>query len=110
LLKCLLLWLGLLNSGGKMTNTEILQMLTGPFSAMLLAVIMLMAIGKWLATNIPIYLERHLRQIDKMVESHNEDRELYREGLKTLTEQHNLLVRDVQEIRADVKAITAKVS
>jgi uncharacterized protein YoxC len=92
-----------------MTNTEILQMLTGPFSAMLLAVIMLVALGRWLATNIPIYLERHLKQIDKMVESHNEDREMYREGLQTLTEQHNLLARDVQDIKADVKAIHAKV-
>ena len=92
-----------------MTNTEIIQMLTGPFSAMVLAVILLVAVGRWLATNITLYLDRHLKQIDKMVESHNEDREMYREGLQTLTEQHNLLARDVQEIKTEVKNISMKV-
>ena len=92
-----------------MTNTEIIQMLTGPFSAMVLAVILLVAVGRWLATNIPLYLDRHRKQIDKMVESHNEDREMYREGLQTLTEQHNLLARDVQEIKTEVKNISMKV-
>ncbi len=91
-----------------MTNTEIIQMLTGPFSAMVLAVILLVAVGRWLAENIPLYLDRHLKQIDKMVESHNEDREMYRDNLQTLTEQHNLLVRDVQEIKQDVKGLIVR--
>ena len=92
-----------------MTNTEIIQMLTGPFSAMLLAVIMLFFIGRWLAENVPLYLDRHLKQIDKMVDSHNEDREMYREGLQTLTEQHNNLTRDVLDISRDVKEIKTEV-
>jgi hypothetical protein len=92
-----------------MTNTEIIQMLTGPFSAMVLAVILLYAVGRWLAENIPLYLDRHLKQIDKMVESHNEDREMYRDGLQTLTEQHNILSRDVQDIKQEVKNISMKV-
>lgn len=92
-----------------MTNTEIIQMLTGPFSAMVLAVILLVAVGRWLAENIPLYLDRHLKQIDKMVESHNEDREMYRENLQTLSERHNLLIRDVQEIKQDVKNLAMKV-
>jgi len=92
-----------------MTNTEIIQMLTGPFSAMVLAVILLYAVGRWLAENIPLYLDRHLKQIDKMVESHNEDREMYRDGLQTLTEQHNVLFRDVQDIKQEVKNISMKV-
>ena len=92
-----------------MTNTEMIQMLTGPFSAMLLAVIMLIAIGRWLAHNVPLYLDRHLKQIDKMVDSHNEDRDMYISGLQTLTEQHNLLSRDVQEIKTEVKNISMKV-
>ena len=92
-----------------MTNTEIIQMLTGPFSAMLLAVIMLFFIGRWLAEHVPLYLDRHLKQIDKMVESHNEDREMYREGLQTLTGQHNNLTREVLDISRDVKEIKTEV-
>ena len=92
-----------------MTNSEIIQMLTGPFSAMVLAVIMLFFIGRWLAENVPLYLDRHLKQIDKMVESHNEDREMYREGLQTLTEQHNQLAREVLDISRDVKEIKTEV-
>ncbi len=45
-----------------------------------------------------------------MVESHNEDREMYRDGLQTLTEQHNVLFRDVQDIKQEVKNISMKVS
>ena len=88
-----------------MTNSEIIQMLTGPFSAMVLAVIMLFFIGRWLAENVPLYLDRHLKQIDKMVDSHNEDREMYRQGLQTLTEQHNDLSREVHSISRDVSDI-----
>ena len=92
-----------------MTTPELIQALTGPFSAMLLAVIMLVASAKWLAKYVPLYLNRHLDQIDKMVDSHNEDREAWKEGLQTLTEQHNLLNRDIMDIKAGVAEIRAKV-
>ncbi len=92
-----------------MTTPELVQALTGPFSAMLLAVIMLIAAAKWLGKYVPLYLNRHLDQIDKMVESHNEDREAWKNGLQTLTEQHNLLNRDIVEIKAGVAEIRAKV-
>ena len=85
-------------------------MLTGPFSAMILAVIMLFYIGRWLAENVPLYLDRHLKQIDKIVESHNADREMYREGLQTLTEQHNQLANEVLNISRDVKEIKEDVT
>jgi len=92
-----------------MTTPELVQALTGPFSAMMLAVIMLIAAAKWLGKYVPLYLNRHLDQIDKMVESHNEDREAWKNGLQTLTEQHNLLNRDIVEIKAGVAEIRAKV-
>ena len=85
-------------------------MLTGPFSAMILAVIMLFYIGRWLAENVPLYLDRHLKQIDKIVDSHNADREMYREGLQTLTEQHNQLANEVLNISRDVKEIKEDVT
>ena len=91
-----------------MTTPELVQALTGPFSAMILAVIMLMASGRWLAKYVPMYLNRHLDQIDKMVDSHNEDRVAWQEGLQTLTEQLNLLNRDIMEIRNGVQEIRAK--
>ena len=92
-----------------MTTPELVQALTGPFSAMMLAVIMLIAAAKWLGKYVPLYLNRHLDQIDKMVDSHNEDREAWKNGLQTLTEQHNLLNRDIVEIKAGVAEIRAKV-
>ena len=92
-----------------MTTPELIQALTGPFSAMRLAVIMLIAGAKWLGKYVPLYLNRHLDQIDKMVESHNEDRETWKVGLQTLTEQHNLLNRDISEIKTGVAEIRAKV-
>ena len=92
-----------------MTTIEIVQALTGPFSAMVLAVIMLSASARWLAKYVPLYLNRHLDQIDKMVDSHNEDRETWKEGLQTLTERHNLLSRDIVEIKSGIQEIRAKV-
>ena len=91
-----------------MTTPEIIQALTGPFSSMILAVIMLTAGAKWLGKYVPLYLNRHLDQIDKMVESHNEDREAWKSGLLTLTDQHNILARDVTEIKQDVKEIRTR--
>ena len=88
-----------------MTNTEIIQALTGPFSAMVLAVIILFFVGRWLAANVPLYLDRHLKQIDRMVDSHNEDRLAYQGSLQTLSDQHNILARDVVEIKNDVQEI-----
>jgi hypothetical protein len=46
-----------------------------------------------------------LDQLDKIVDSHNQDREMYRESLGTLTVSLQELNKEVDVIKDDVKEI-----
>ncbi len=50
-------------------------------------------------------VDRHLTQIDNIVESHHQDREVYKEGLTTLTVSLKDLRGEVDVIKDDVKEI-----
>lgn len=88
-----------------MTEELMYQLLTGPVAALALCVITLFAIGKWVAKNVPVWVNRHMNQIDKIVDSHNQDREMYRESLGTLTVSLQEINREVDVIKDDVKDI-----
>jgi len=65
----------------------------------------LYAIAKWVGANVPVWVNRHLDQLDKIVDSHNQDREMYRESLGTLTISLQELNKEVDVIKDDVKEI-----
>jgi hypothetical protein len=64
-----------------MTNEAMLQIATGPVAALALCLLFIFFIGRWLAAHLPVWVDRHLKQIDRMVDSHNEDRQMYKESL-----------------------------
>ena len=82
-----------------------IQALTGPVAALALCLMAIYGIGKWLANHLPKWVDRHLKQIDKIVESHHQDREVYKEGLTTLTTSLKDLRGEVDVIKDDVKEI-----
>lgn len=88
-----------------MTEELMIDILTGPVAALALCVFALYFIAKWLATHVPVWVDRHLKQIDKIVESHNEDRKVYREGLETLNVSLRDLNGEVHVLKDDVKDI-----
>ena len=59
------------------------QLLTGPFSALILCAGLLYTVLSYL----PTVVDRHFETVDKMIDSHDQDRELYRESLERLTRE-----------------------
>ena len=88
-----------------MTEQMMIQALTGPVAALALCLMAIYGIGKWLASHLPKWVDRHLTQIDNIVESHHQDREVYKEGLTTLTTSLKDLRGEVDVIKDDVKEI-----
>ena len=64
-----------------MTDQMMFEILTGPVAALALCVSAIFFIARWLAKHVPIWVDRHMKQIDNIVESHNEDRKVYREDI-----------------------------
>jgi hypothetical protein len=85
-----------------MTNTDILQALTGPFSSLVLAVTLLYTIGRWLSKWVPVYIEGTMMRWDKIIDSHDEDRRLYQTSLNELGTQQKQIADDVKVIRDSI--------
>lgn len=88
-----------------MTNEAILQIATGPVAALALCLLFIFFIGRWLAAHLPVWVDRHLKQIDRMVDSHNEDRQMYKESLNEVNKTLITLHGDIGELQVDVKAM-----
>ena len=90
---------------GVMSEETFIQVLTGPVAALALCIAAIFYIGRWVATHLPIWVDRHMKQIDNIIDSHNEDRKVYREGLETLNMSLRDLNGEVDVIKDDVKDI-----
>ena len=88
-----------------MTNETMLQIATGPVAALALCLMFIYLVGRWLASNLPVWVDRHLKQIDRMVDSHNEDRQMYKESLNEVNKTLITLHGDIGELQIDVKAM-----
>lgn len=88
-----------------MTNEAMLQIATGPVAALALCLIFIFVLGRWLAAHLPVWVDRHLKQIDRMVDSHNEDRQMYKESLNEVNKTLVTLHGDIGELQIDVKAM-----
>lgn len=88
-----------------MDNATLVQIATGPVAALALCIMAIAFVARWLAANLPKWVDRHLNQIDRMVESHNEDRQMYRESLTEVNKTLVTLHGDVGELQIDVKAL-----
>ena len=78
---------------------EILSAITGPFSALMLAVGMLFALGKLLAKWVPVMLEAHMQRFDRLIDSHDEDRKLYQNSIQKLSDRQDQMSLDIKVIR-----------
>jgi hypothetical protein len=78
---------------------EILSAITGPFSALMLAVGMLFALGKLLAKWVPVMLEAHMQRFDRLINSHDEDRILYQNSIQKLSDRQDQMSLDIKVIR-----------
>lgn len=88
-----------------MSEQTMIDILTGPVAALALCLMAIYGVGKWLATHLPKWVDRHLNQIDHIVQSHDQDRETYKESLGTITTSLKDLKGEVDVIKDDVKDI-----
>ena len=66
-----------------MKSSEIrswVELMTGPFSALILSLSIIYAIGSY----VPKVVDRHLLQIDKLIDQQEADRELYHRSLQEI--------------------------
>lgn len=92
-----------------MTEEMMIRLLTGPVAALALCLFAIYTAAKWIAQHLPVWVDRHLKQFDKIVESHEQDREVFREGLTTLTVTMKELKNEVDVVKDDVKDIKGKI-
>lgn len=86
-----------------MDMEHLLPFLTGPFSALILAVSVLAVIYKLIvdhiAPAIKNYFDRHLEQVDKMIDEHKIDRETWQKSVIILETKLTQIHDDVKDLR-----------
>jgi len=93
-----------------MMNEQVLiQLLTGPVGALALCLIAIFVIGRWVGQHLPKWVERHLSQFDRLIEQHQEDRDVYQQSVRDMTVELNAMGQEVRSIKNDVVEIKAKV-
>jgi peptidoglycan hydrolase CwlO-like protein len=71
-----------------MEDGYIMELLTGPFSALVLAVILLWGLYKLAAKYLPKIIERHVQMIDDLQETQSQITSRLEQLTATMTEQH----------------------
>ena len=80
------------------TAEKILDKCTGPFGALILSLVSLW----WLSSKFEMFIE-------KTIEQHNEDRELYKSSIQKMTEQLVINSEKMDLIKDDVKSLSEDV-
>ena len=93
-----------------MNEQLIMQLATGPVAALALCIGAIYFVARWVAQNVPIWIDRHLNQIDNMVESHNEDREVYKDSMTEVNRSLVTLHGDLTVLKGDVSEIKQKIA
>ena len=93
-----------------MNEQLIMQLATGPVAALALCIGAIYFVARWVAQNVPIWIDRHLNQIDNMGESHNEDREVYKDSMTEVNRSLVTLHGDLTVLKGDVSEIKQKIA
>jgi len=77
-----------------------MELLTGPLSALALAVIMIVTIGKWLAKFVPTVVSKYMEQTDKTIEQLDKLNASIQAHTERSTHQTELIVEKVRSTSA----------
>lgn len=87
-------------------HAALLSMLTGPTSSLVLLLVILYAVWKAITQSVipaaKAWIDRHLQQIDSLLESHGRDRDAWLESMRDENARH-------QEITASLDRLERKV-
>lgn len=84
------------------------QLLTGPVGALVLCLAAIFIIGRWIGKHLPVWVNRHLDQFDRVIDEHSQDRQVYKESLHDMTLELTNVGKEVKSIKEDVVEIKAK--
>ena len=86
-----------------MNYEELLALIMGPFGALVVLSAVLIGIYNLVVKHLlPVVrggLDRHLSQVETMLEEHKKDRELYRESILIITQRLDKVEDDVSYIK-----------
>jgi uncharacterized coiled-coil DUF342 family protein len=103
--------------GDSMNEESLMMFLTGPFSGLALALVMLWGIGKMVAKYVPKIVDKHLNQIDEQIkanskicdrldqmreavnEQHTQQTEAMRKAVSGLHSRLNPMENDIKEVK-----------
>lgn len=91
-----------------MDDPVLIQLLTGPVGALVLCLMAIFVIGRWIGQHLPVWVNRHLDQFDRVIEEHSQDRKVYKESLYDMTIELQNVGTEVKSIKEDVVEIKAK--
>lgn len=74
--------------GASMNEESLMMLLTGPFSGLALALVMLWGIGKMVAKYVPKIVDKHLHQIDAQIEANGKIVDRLDQMREAVAEQH----------------------
>jgi len=77
-----------------------MELLTGPLSALALAVIMIVTIGKWLAKFVPTVVSKYMEQSDKTIEQLDKLNASMQAHTERTTHQTELIIEKVRSTSA----------
>lgn len=80
------------------------ELLTGPLSALALAVIMIVTIGRWLAKFVPSVVAKYMEQSDKTIEQLNKLNASMQAHTEKCNQQTELIVEKVRSTSAGIHA------
>lgn len=85
---------------GEASGMSYMELLTGPLSALALAVIMIVTIGKWLAKFVPTVVSKYMEQTDKTIEQLDKLNASIQAHTERSTHQTELIVEKVRSTSA----------
>ena len=91
-----------------MNDPVLIQLLTGPVGALVLCLMAIFVIGRWIGQHLPVWVNRHLDQFDRVIDEHSQDREVYKKSLYDMTIELQNVGTEVKSIKEDVVEIKAK--
>lgn len=81
-------------------NMGYMELLTGPLSALALAIIMIYTIGRWLAKFVPTVVAKYMEQTDKTIEQLDKLNSSMQAHNEKMNEQTELIIEKVRSTSA----------
>ena len=89
-------------------HAALLSMLTGPTSSLVLLLGMLVAVWRTLVPAVKAWVDKHLTQVDSLLEQHEKDREAWLQSMRECHDRNDILLGNLERIERKVGGLYAR--